>query len=109
MNQVHCKKSPWILLFALAALLGPNGLYLYSVLSFPEMNAAAWSNPVALAFIIEAFMLLGLFLLYVYRRTRSYAQVGLYFLLSCLGSLAFSFPIFIFLNGIELVEKGEIS
>lgn len=87
-----------LLVFALLALVGPNGLYLYAFFTQPELNQAAMQNPVALAFMIEAMMLLALFLWYVYRVTRSWAQVGLYLVLTFLGSLAFSFPLFLYLR-----------
>ena len=85
-----------LLVFAVLAFVGPNGLYLYSFFTNPALQDAAMQNGVALAFMIEAMMLLGLFLWYVYRRTQSWAQVGLYLFLSFLGSLAFSFPFFLY-------------
>ena len=90
-------KSPAVLLgFALLALLGPNGLYLYFAVTQPELNATALANPIALAFMIEAMMLLVLFLMYVFHRTRSWWQVTLYLVLAFLGSLAFSLPLFLY-------------
>lgn len=91
-------KSKVLLIFAVVAFLGPNGLYLYALFTDPSLNQQALGNPVALAFMIEAMMLLGLFLWYVHRETRSLAQVGLYLLLSFAGSLAFSFPLFLYLR-----------
>ena len=87
-----------LLVVAVTAALGPNALYLYSVITAPELNNEAMANPVALAFMIEAMMLLALFLYYVYKRTRSWAQVGLYLVFAFMGSLAFSFPLFLYLN-----------
>jgi len=84
------------LIIAVLALFGPNGLYLYFAITQPESNQAAMRNPIALAFMIEAMMLLGLFLWQVRRITCSWAQVGLYLLLSFVGSLAFSLPLFLY-------------
>lgn len=83
-----------LLTFALVAFFGPNGLYLFMLITQPELNAQAFENPISLAFIIEAFMLLFLFLGYVYKKNKSVSQVIFYFLMACVGSLAFSFPLF---------------
>jgi len=88
-----------LLIFALVALAGPNALYLYFALRHPELNSQAIRNPIALAFMIEAMMLLGLFLVYVFLRTRSYLQVVVYLLLTLAGSLAFSLPLFLYRQG----------
>ena len=93
------RKTGFILLFvSIAALLGPNAIYIYSLIVYPELNLQALQNPVSLAFIIEAMMLLGLFLWYVYKETQSWAKVVVYLTLSFLGSLAFSFPLFLYIN-----------
>ena len=89
--------SPTVfLILAILALVGPNGLYVYYAITAPELNQAALRNPIALAFMIEAMMLLGVFLWQVYRLTRSWIQVSLYLILSFVGSLAFSLPLFIY-------------
>lgn len=85
-----------LLTVALLALVGPNGLYLYYAFTHPELNRDALSNPVSLAFMVEAMMLLGLFLWYVYLNTRSWLRVIGYLALAFLGSLAFSFPLFLY-------------
>jgi hypothetical protein len=95
-TNLQIPNSRALIVFALLAFLGPNGLYLYTLFTQPELNAAALGNPVALAFMIEAMMLLGLFLWFVYTRTQSIKQVMIYLGLSFLGSLAFSFPLFLY-------------
>ncbi len=85
-----------LLIVAFLALLGPNALYLYYAATQPELNQEALRNPIALAFMIEAMMLLALFLWYVFRVTRSWLSVLLYLVLAFLGSLAFSLPFFLF-------------
>jgi hypothetical protein len=71
-----------LIVFALVAFFGPNAYYLYWVAQDPGLNQTAWSHPVAAAFMAEAMMLLTLFLGYVYVRTRSWAKVGGYLVLS---------------------------
>ncbi|EDY83757.1 hypothetical protein VDG1235_3384 [Verrucomicrobiia bacterium DG1235] len=85
-----------LLAVALLALVGPNGMYLYYAVTQPELNGEALRNPVSLAFMIEAMMLLGLFLWYVFLRTRSWVSVMAYLVLAFAGSLAFSFPMFLY-------------
>lgn len=91
-------KNKGLLIFAIIAFLGPNMLYLYAAFTMPEMNGLAMQNPVALAFMIEAMMLLGLFLTYVYQTKKSWKHVLIYLVLSFAGSLAFSFPLFLYLE-----------
>jgi len=92
-------KTKLILLFvSISALLGPNGIYIYSAIAKPELNLQALRNPIALAFIIEAMILLGLFLWYVFKQTKSWSKVLIYLVLSFVGSLAFSLPLFLYIN-----------
>lgn len=95
-SRVTRSQGNVLLMVAILALAGPNALYLYYAITQPELNQAALSNPIALAFMIEAMMLLGLFLWYVYLNTRSWARVSLYLVLAFLGSLAFSLPMYFY-------------
>ena len=87
-----------LLIISIVAFFGPNGLYFNTLFTNPESNLEALNNPVALAFMIEAIILLVLFLYHVFDRTKSIKQVFLYLALSFIGSLAFSFPLFIYLQ-----------
>lgn len=97
--NVSRRQRRFLLVFAVLAFLGPNGMYLYYAVTQPGLNQAALSNPVSLAFMIEAMMLLGLFLWYVFLNTRSWFSVGLYLVLAFMGSLAFSLPMFLYRRG----------
>ena len=106
-NNTNCTMTPiqlsstsrfLLLLFAVVTLLGPNGLFLYYSITNPDLLGDANSNPIALAFMIEAMMLLGLFLVYIWSKTKSLLQVALYLGLSFIGSLAFSFAIYLFVR-----------
>ena len=99
--ELSKKSRHSLLLFALIALLGPNGLYLQTLLTNPELNDAAMKNPIALAFIIEAFMLFGLFLYFIFKKTGSWMKVYIYLFMTFCGSLAFSFPLFIYLESTQ--------
>ncbi len=79
----------------LLGLLGPNGVFVYSMLFRREDLTGALSNPVAAAFIFEAFVVMGL-LAWLARRFRAGALTWVVFvLLSLLGGLAFSIPAFL--------------
>ncbi len=93
------------LIAAIIAFVGPNGLYLHALFTNPTSNLEALNNPVALAFMIEAVILLILFIYYVFERTKSIKQVFLYLVLSFIGSLAFSLPLFIYLQHRRQDEK----
>ncbi len=96
MYDISPRSRTLLLLFAIIALVGPNGLFLYTSFTQPELIQEANANPVALAFMIEAMMLFGLFLVYIWLKTRSVAQVVLYTVLTFIGSLAFSFVYFLY-------------
>ena len=98
MFQISSRSRLFLLVFAIIALVGPNGMYLYYTFTRPDMLQAANTNPIALAFMVEAFMLLGLFLFYVWNKTKSALQVTLYLVLTFIGSLAFSSVIFFYVN-----------
>lgn len=106
----NLSKTQKIVLWCAAAigLLGINGLFLYSVISRPELMQAAQSNLYALAFILEAFVLLPLFCyLIAVTKLKSPGWIG-FLLLSLVGSLAFSIPFSILLwNRRGKANKGE--
>jgi multisubunit Na+/H+ antiporter MnhF subunit len=87
-----------LLIYAIIAFFGPNALYVYVTITNPSVNMEALNNPVALVFMIEAMMLLSLFTIYVYKKTHSSSEALKYVILSFVGSLAFSFPLFLYLN-----------
>jgi len=78
-------------------LFGINGLFLYAVYFQSEQIQAAFDNLYAMAFIIEAFVLLplGCFLVSALK-LKSPGWLG-FLVLSLLGSLAFSIPFSILL------------
>jgi hypothetical protein len=85
------------LLLATAAfgLLVPNGLFLYAAATRPELVKAALANSVALAFMLEALVLLVLFGCLI--RARGFRSPGwsLFVVWSLVGGLAFSVPFFL--------------
>ncbi len=73
-------------------LFGINGLFLYATFFHPEQIGEARENLFALAFILEAFVVLPvLCFLIAAARLRSPGWVS-FLILSLVGSLAFSIP-----------------
>ena len=83
----------WLMVLAAVGLLGINGTFLWSLYARPGTVDAALSNPLALAFVIEA-MLLVVTLAWLFRKlglTR--LGWGWFIALSLIGSLAFAIPV----------------
>ena len=104
--RVEYHRTERILLWGLAVLgfVGVNGAFLYGLLQ-PGVFAEALANPIALAFMFEAMLLLGAF---AYLLTKW--QVGrlswVWFVaLSMLGSMAFALPIVLLWPGSR--ERGR--
>ncbi len=83
----------WLMALAAVGLLGINGAFLWSLYAGPGTIDATLSNPLALAFVIEA-MLLVVTLAWLFRKlglTR--LGWGWFIALSLIGSLAFAIPV----------------
>jgi len=76
----------------------PNGLFLYSVFADPGGLREALVNPIALAFMFEAGLLMGLAAWLIARQGGRPGWLG-FVLLSLVGSLACSVPAFLALAG----------
>lgn len=84
-------------LFSGIGLIGINGAFLYAVCFRPEHIQAIQTNFLAMAFVIEAFLLLGLFCVVVHLCNLRRPGWRGFLALSLLGSLAFSIPLCILL------------
>jgi hypothetical protein len=83
----------WIL--ALVGLLGPNGVFVYCALFRWHDLPEALRNPVAAAFILEAFVVMGLLAWLVKRFRVGVLSWASFVVLSLIGGLAFSIPAFL--------------
>ena len=92
-------KSQRVMLWCVAAigLFGINGLFLYAAIFRPEQMGEAQTNLFALAFILEAFVLLPLFCFLVAIAKLKSPGWFVFLVLSLVGSLAFSIPFSILL------------
>jgi len=88
----------WLVFLAVIGLLAPGGLFLYWLLVDHSSLSAALSDRMALAFFVD--LLMSTFLLsYLFARKPLGPVKWPWFLaLSLLGTLAFSIPLFIWLN-----------
>ncbi len=86
-----------LLALAIFGLIVPNGFFLYYSLVAPAALYAALSNPVALVFITEAFLLMFLFAWLI--RHLGFRSPGwlAFIVMSLLGSMVFSVPAFLYL------------
>lgn len=87
-----------LLLIAFMGLLVPNALFLYWLLVEYEGIAAVLQDKLALGFIIDAFMALGLLAFYFARNPIGRVRWPWFVLLSLLGGLGFSLPFYYWLN-----------
>lgn len=83
---------------AIFGLIVPNGFFLYYALAAPAALHTALTNPIALVFITEAFLLMLLFSWLIHRwGLRSPGWLA-FIVMSLVGSMAFSVPAFLYLT-----------
>jgi hypothetical protein len=88
----------WLILVAAVGLLGPGGLFLYWLFNDYSSISAALSDRMALAFFVDLLMSTFLLAYLFARKSLGPVKWPWFVLLSLLGTLAFSIPLFIWLN-----------
>jgi hypothetical protein len=91
-SNFNPRERLWLGVLAVAGLVGLNGVFVYSALYHRETVLAALRNPVALAFIVEAFVVMGLVAWLLGRWQRNRLGWGWFVLLTLIGGLAFGIP-----------------
>src|SRR3954449_834403 len=87
------RERAWLGAIAGGGLLILNGIFCYCVVFRPELLAAAMTNPIALAFIVEAFVMTGV-LAYLLRKWKVMRLAwGWFVALALIGGLAFAVPV----------------
>lgn len=91
-----------LLAVALFGLIGPNGLFFYWVFVEARGFGDLFSNKLALAFMIDAAM--AVILIAVYLAKHPIGRIGwrTFVLLSLVGGLGFSLPLYWWLNKREI-------
>jgi hypothetical protein len=87
-----------LLTIALFGLLVPNGLFIYWLLHEYGGLADAMQNKPAVALMIDAFMAVGLLAFYFARQPLGRVRWPWFVVLSLLGGLGFSLPMYFWLN-----------
>jgi peptidoglycan biosynthesis protein MviN/MurJ (putative lipid II flippase) len=96
----------WLAILAAFTFFGLNGAFVYGLLH-RAMVETALANPLALAFILEAFVLVGL-LAYLLRKWGvSRLPWGWFVVLSLLGGLAFALPVALLGSGHRRTGSGH--
>jgi hypothetical protein len=85
-----------LLALAIFGLIIPNGFFLYYSLVSPAALHAALSNPVALVFITEAFLLMFLFAWFLHHMGLRSPGWRSFIVMSLVGSMVFSVPAFLY-------------
>ena len=88
----------WLLVAALFGLVVPNGLFVMWLLTEFDGIGAMLSNRLALAFMLEAMLMLVLLAVYFARHPPGPIRWPWFVVLSLLGGLGFGLPIFFWLN-----------
>lgn len=88
----------WLWLAAAIGLIGLNAVFIYGLVR-PEVMQSALTNPVSLAFMAEAFLLLALLAYLLPRWGVSRLSRAWFVGLALLGSLAFALPVMLLWPG----------
>jgi peptidoglycan/LPS O-acetylase OafA/YrhL len=92
------RERTWLIVTAIVGGIGLNGAFVYGVMQ-PDIIADAIRNPIAAAFILEAFVLVGLLAYLVHRCRASRLRWPWLVGLSLLGGLAFALPVVLLWGG----------
>lgn len=87
-----------LLLIALFGLLVPNGIFIYWLLNEYDGIAGIIQNKLAVAFIMDAFLAMGLLSFYFAKNPIGKVKWYWFIVLSMLGGLGFSIPLYWWLN-----------
>ncbi|HVT41170.1 MAG TPA: hypothetical protein VHE78_19190 [Gemmatimonadaceae bacterium] len=88
----------WLLLFALIGLVVPNGFFVYWLMfEFHGLGPVLHDN-LALGFILDVLLALIILSVYFARRPIGHVTWHSFVLLSLLGGLGFSLPLYYWLN-----------
>ena len=83
----------WLWCLAAFGFFAVNAAFMYGLLFQPDAMVSALTNPIALAFIVEALVLMGVFAYLLTKWGVSKLHWGWFVFLSLLGSMAFALPI----------------
>jgi hypothetical protein len=88
----------WLVAVALFGLLVPNGIFVYWLLTEFNGVGPVAENKLALAFMIEAFLVLGMMTVYFARNPIGRVKWYWFVALSLIGGLGFGIPFYYWWN-----------
>jgi hypothetical protein len=83
----------WLAVLAFIGFVGLNGMFAYGLLARPDALSRTLSSPVALAFMLETFLLVGVLAYLLPRWGVTRLHWGWFIALSFVGGLAFALPV----------------
>jgi hypothetical protein len=87
------RERRWLVMIAVIMGTAVNGAFVYGLIFQPGVLTAALSNPIAAAFMIEAFVMVGLPAYLFGKWEASRLSWGWFVALSLLGGVAFAVPV----------------
>ena len=97
--QYTSRERVWFLILAFVGFAGLNGVVIWALLARPDFVWSAVHNPVASAFIAEAFLMVGLLAYLVARWRVSQVHWAWFVFLSLVGGIAFALPMVLLWSG----------
>ena len=88
----------WLVAVALFGLFVPNGIFVYWLVTEFKGFGAVVENKLALAFIIEAFLVLGILAVYFAQNPIGRVKWYWFVVLSLIGGLGFGIPFYYWWN-----------
>jgi hypothetical protein len=83
----------WLWLLAVVGFVGLNGAFAYGLIYRPDSVSQAMANPVSLAFVIEAMIMMAALAYLLSKWGVSRLSWWWFIALSLLGSMAFALPV----------------
>jgi hypothetical protein len=83
----------WLWCMAVFGFIGLNTVFIYGIFWQPQLLISAFTNPISLAFIVEAFLLMGVLAYLLTRWKVGRLHWGWFVVLSLIGSMAFALPV----------------
>ena len=96
----------WLLVISAFGFIVPNGFFLYWVVADYHGLAPIWADHLALAFMIDVFIAMLLLAYWYARHPIGRVKWPTFVLLSIIGGLAFSLPLYWWLNEREGFATG---
>lgn len=93
MGELSTRERWSLAAIAVVGLVALNGAFVYGILWKPDSLGAALRNPVALAFMGEAMVLMALSAYLLHRTRVTRLGTAAFIALSFIGGLAFSIPV----------------